>query len=100
MKHTPGMWRHRTRPTTFTLCVDDFGVKYFSKDDAHHLLTAVQANYDTTVDWSGKLYCGLDLDWDYDNATVLVSMKGYVERALKRFNHVPSSSRPQHAPHP
>jgi hypothetical protein len=24
---TPGLWRHTTEPTTFTLCVDDFGVK-------------------------------------------------------------------------
>jgi hypothetical protein len=28
--HTPGLWRHATKPTTFTLAVDDFGVKYFS----------------------------------------------------------------------
>ena len=29
MKHTPGLWRHESRPTTFTLAVDDFGIKYF-----------------------------------------------------------------------
>ena len=26
--HTPGIWRHATRPTQFSLVVDDFGVKY------------------------------------------------------------------------
>ena len=26
---TTGLWSHRTRPTKFALCVDDFGVKYF-----------------------------------------------------------------------
>ena len=31
MKFTPDLWCHTTRKTTFTLCVDNFGVKYFSK---------------------------------------------------------------------
>ena len=38
---TPGLWHHTTRRTTFTLCVDDFGVKYFSPDDANHLIQAL-----------------------------------------------------------
>ena len=29
MKHTPGLWRHESHPTTFTLAVDNFGIKYF-----------------------------------------------------------------------
>ena len=28
---TPGFWRHNTRPISFTLIVDDFGVKYVGK---------------------------------------------------------------------
>ena len=99
MKFTPGLWKHTSRPTTFTLCVDDFGVKYFSKADALHLLHAVNSNYETTIDWTGSLYCGLNLNWNYQDKYVDVSMDGYVQRALKRFNHVPSSSRIQHAPH-
>ena len=35
---TTGLWHHESRPTKFALCVDDFGVKYFSKDDAEHLI--------------------------------------------------------------
>ena len=100
MPFTPGLWRHITRPTTFTLCVDDFGVKYFSTDDANHLITAIQTNYDTTIDWSGSLYCGLNLEWNYDAGYVDVSMNDYVKRSLERFQHVPTSSRIQHAPHP
>ena len=38
---TTGLWLHRTRKTKFCLCVDGFGVKYFSKDDADRLLTAL-----------------------------------------------------------
>ena len=100
MPFTPGLWRHRSRPTTFTLCVDDFGIKFFCKADADHLISALQTNYETTIDWSGSLYCGLNLKWNYEKGFVDVSMDGYVQRALRRFQHVPSSTRCQHAPHP
>ena len=36
--HSLGLWTHDTRPTSFCLCVDDFGIKYFTKNDANHLL--------------------------------------------------------------
>ncbi len=26
--HTPGLWKHVSRPVWFNLCVDDFGIKY------------------------------------------------------------------------
>jgi hypothetical protein len=29
--HTHGLWRHGTKPITFTLVVDDFGIKYLGK---------------------------------------------------------------------
>jgi hypothetical protein len=35
--HTPGLWKHESRPISFTLVVDDFGVKYINKEDAQHL---------------------------------------------------------------
>jgi hypothetical protein len=38
---TPGLWKHETRPLTFTLVVDDFGVKYESKDDVDHLIASI-----------------------------------------------------------
>jgi len=97
MPFTPGLWRHRTKRTTFALCVDNFGVKYFSTADATHLIDTVKAHYDLTVDWTGK-YCGLALDWHYDKGYVDISMPGCVTRALKKFNH-PAPLRPQHAPH-
>ena len=100
IKFTPGLWWHTSRPATFTLCVDDFGIKCYTKDDALHLIKAIQTNYETTIDWSGSLYCGLNRQWNYDKGYVDVSMDGYVKRALQRFAHVPSSTRCQHAPHP
>jgi len=98
MPFTPGLWKHRTKQTTFVLCVDDFGVKYFSKADAQHLIDAIKENYELSIDWEGTLYCGLTLNWQYEKGYVDVSMPGYVERALTKFQH-PAPLRAQHAPH-
>ena len=37
--HTSGLWKHTTRRIIFCLCIDDFGIKYYNKDDAIHLIT-------------------------------------------------------------
>ena len=47
---TVGVWKHDTRRTKFCLCVDDFGIKYYSKEDAQHLLNAIGQNYRYTTD--------------------------------------------------
>ena len=39
---TVGLWKHETRPTTFCVCVDDFGVKYFSEADGQHLINSLK----------------------------------------------------------
>jgi hypothetical protein len=96
--YTTGLWSHDTRQTKFCLCVDDFGVKYFSKDDANHFLESLRAHYKISVDWEGKNYCGLSIKWNYPKKYVDVSMPGYVASALARLQHKPPS-RPQYAPH-
>ena len=63
--HTPGLWKHTTRPVQFTLTVDDFGVKYVGNDNAQQLIDALQQHYDVEEDWNGELYCGITLKWDY-----------------------------------
>ena len=65
MPHSTGLWLNLTLKITFALCVDDFGVKYFSKIDADHLINTLQHNYKVTTDWKGSLYCGLTLHWNY-----------------------------------
>jgi hypothetical protein len=96
--YTTGLWKHDTRPTKFCLCVDDFGVKYFSKNDADHLLDALRANYKISVDWAGNNYCGLVINWNYAKNYVDISMPGYVANTLARLQHR-SPARPQFAPH-
>ena len=31
LPHTPGLWKHVSRPISFTLVVDDFGIKHEGK---------------------------------------------------------------------
>jgi hypothetical protein len=98
--HTPGMWSHTTRDIPFFLVVDDFGIIYTNKTDAMHLLTALQQLYVVTTDWSGSLYLGMTLTWDYSHHTIDISMPGYMKKALDRFQHnAQTQNRPQHSPH-
>ena len=91
--NTPGLFTHTERPVTFSLVVDDFGIKYTSVADAQHLISTLQELYTISIDWTGSLYCGLSLLWDYVARTVDISTPGYVERALVKFLHV-APSRP------
>ena len=97
-KFAPNIWTHHTRRTKFCLCVDDFGVKYYSKADADHLIQALQQVYDLTVDFDGKEYCDLTLNSNYQAQYVDVSMPQFVTKSLQKLQH-PKPSKPQHAPH-
>ena len=98
IKGTVGMWQHESRPTKFCVCVDDFGVKYYSKEDAIHLIESLEKNYKVTKDWEGKNYCGLTMQWHYDEGYVDVAMPKYVPDSLRRLQHVPKKY-PQYSPH-
>jgi hypothetical protein len=66
----------------FALVVDDFGIQFTNVTDAQHLLVALKQDYEAvTVDWTGSLFCGITLTWDYENRTVDLSMPGYVTNA-------------------
>jgi hypothetical protein len=64
-KTTPGFWTHDTRPISFSLVVNDFGVKYVGEEHAQHLLDTVSKYYKCSCDWQGERYCGLTIKWDY-----------------------------------
>jgi hypothetical protein len=88
--NTPGLWYHELHPISFTVVVDNFGVKYIYKDDVNHLVASIKATYTLTKDWSGDLYCGIMLSWDYINQTVDILMPGYTKKKLQEYNHVQS----------
>ncbi len=49
-KTTPGLWTHDTRPISFSLVVDDFGLKYVGEENAQHLLDTVRKYYKCSCD--------------------------------------------------
>jgi hypothetical protein len=73
-QHTHGLWKHDTHPISFSLVVDDFGVKYVGREHAEHLMACITQNYNISSDWKGSAYCGLTLEWDYKNCTVDLSI--------------------------
>ena len=95
---TPALWKHTTKPIILSLVVDDFGVNYIGKENADHLIQALQKLYTISIDWTRFLFCGLTIDWDYDARTCNISMPKYLQTALLKFQH-PTPKRPQHAPH-
>jgi hypothetical protein len=84
---TLGLWKHETRPISFSLVIDNFGVKYVGEENAQHLLQTVQQYYKCSCDWKSKRYCGLTIKWDYTGHKVPMQM--YIKKALKCFQHPP-----------
>jgi hypothetical protein len=50
----PGLWKHDTEPISFTLVVNNFGVKYVGKENAQHLLDTVRQFYNCLCNWEDK----------------------------------------------
>ena len=96
--NTPGLWYHETRPISFTLVVDDFGVKFVGKEHALHLIESIKKTYTLTEDWTGSLYCGITLEWDYVNRTVDISMPNYIKKKLQEYKHI-LPKKPQYCPY-
>ena len=86
--NTEGLFKHHTRNIAFTLVTDDFAIKYTDSADADHLIHCIRKKYKKfKVDWDAKQYIGINLDWDYEQRTVKLSMQGYVEQALIELEH-------------
>ena len=78
--------------------MDNFGVLYSSKEDATHLIQAIQEKYIVTTKITGTNFCGLDITWNYTHGYVDIAMNNFVQKTLSRLQHQPSK-RNQHAPH-
>ena len=53
-----------------------------------HLLESLHTTYTLTADWTGDLYCGITLGWNYDKRYVDISMPGYIKKKLQEYGHV------------
>ena len=50
------------------------------------------------MDWNGELYFGFSLDWEYKNTHGTISMSGYVDGAMHKYQYK-MKTRPHNAPH-
>ena len=104
---TPGLWRHDYRPISFTLCMDDFGIKYVGREHAEHLASILSKHYKCSHDWDGQRYLGMTINWDYTGRAVHASMLDYKqhygtwsgkqqchEKIKVDGNEIPLASRP------
>jgi hypothetical protein len=71
---TPGLWCHDFCPISFTLCINGFGIKYVGCEHAKHLATILNEHYKCLQDWNGQQCLGMNIDWDYNDKKVHVSM--------------------------
>ena len=68
---------------TIFLCVNDFGVKTYSKEDLEHLQNTVQKTYNFKTDLSGKRFLGLTIDWNYERGYVDIIISGYLKKGTQ-----------------
>jgi hypothetical protein len=73
-------------------------MKYVGQEHAKHLLQVLNMHYKCLQDWDSKKYLGMDLEWDYEQRKVHMSMLEYVPEALMWFQHKAPST-PQHQPY-
>jgi hypothetical protein len=79
--------------------VDDFGIKYLKKEDLDYHIKSLEKYYQVTVDLEGKEYVKFELDWDYKNRKVHLSMAPYLQKALRQFNNIVPTQK-QDSPYP
>eukprot|EP00957_Ditylum_brightwellii_P074011 5623870-Ditylum_brightwellii.AAC.1 len=66
--------------------------------DADHLINSIKEKYRATVDWRGSKYCGISLEWNYQEKWVDISVPGYVMKGLTKLKH-PRPTKPKYSPH-
>ena len=65
--------------------------------DLQHLKNAINEKYITTFNHTGSLYCSLQINCNYDEHHVEISMHGYIKHSLAQFNAA-NPKRPHHSP--
>jgi hypothetical protein len=62
------------------------------------LFGASNKKYELTENWTGNLYCGVQLKLDYNARALDILMPGYIKKILQKYKHrVPT--KPQHCPY-
>jgi hypothetical protein len=84
--NTSCLFKHDSDDVYFTLVVDDFAIKYTKKEEALKLMNVLKQLYEVHEDWAGTSYLGYAIERDRIQRTLALSLPGYIDNALKRFN--------------
>ncbi len=82
---TPCLFRHVSRPITFVLVVDDFGVKYQNRDDFDFLVSCLSRLYHVKSHSIASKFLGFALSHNRAERTLSLSYPGYVDALLLRL---------------
>eukprot|EP00804_Cyclotella_cryptica_P015783 CCRYP_013414-RA/>CCRYP_013414-RA protein AED:0.38 eAED:0.38 QI:0/-1/0/1/-1/1/1/0/253 len=61
-------------------------------------MAALKNDYEVEEDWTGSLYCGIKLHWNYDKGYLDTTMENYVRKNLLKYNHE-KPRKPQDCPY-
>ena len=53
--NTPELWQQANHLITFSLVVDNFGIKYVGKEHADYLINCLKEKHKLTEDWNSNL---------------------------------------------
>ena len=82
---TPCLFRHPTRSIAFVLVVDDFGIKYHSRDDYDYLVQCLSSLYHVKAHPIATKFLGFTLKHDRQLRTFALSYPGYADALLTRL---------------
>jgi hypothetical protein len=84
----PCLFKHETRKITFSLIVDDLGVKHTNHEDIQHLIDSISPRWKVKHNASGDKYIGMNLKWNYDptNPSLEISSTETAPKSFARFD--------------
>lgn len=84
---SPCLFQNKEKTITFSLVVDDFGVKYRNKADVEALIACLaKGEYKMSQDWTGSKYLGFEIAWNYDKHYVDLSLPGHIKDLVDKLN--------------
>jgi hypothetical protein len=82
---TPCLFRHVSRPITFVLVVDDFGVKYHHQDDFAYLVSILSLAYHCKAHPVSSKFLGFSIHHNRSSRSLSLSYPGYIATLLTRL---------------
>ena len=83
-----GLWTYESHWISFTLVVNDFGIKYTSLSSLNHLLNVLKTFCTITTNMNSNLYICVSLQWKW-NYSVRYSMLKYIPNLIKKSQYIP-----------